>query len=344
MDSLTQFTLGAAVGFALAGPAEGAPRLGRRALLWGGLLGTLPDLDVLVPMGSAVADFTYHRSWSHSLFVLAAITPLLVWLIRRLHGAPAIGRGRAALMVYAVLGTHVLLDSLTVYGTQIFWPLVSTPVAVSSLFIVDPAYTVPLLIGICTVLVRPRRAGVNTAMIALSCAYIAWSLGAKVWLDSQVAAALDQQGLAHDRLMSTPAPLNTLLWRMVAMKPDGSGYHVAYRSVFDGGAPVRFNTYDSQPELLAGLEAHWPVQRLRWFTHGYFTVGQEGGDIIMRDLRMGIEGRYVFNFKVGERRGLSSVATDDSLRPGLRSGDGLEVIFARITDPAVDLPPPCQTC
>ena len=62
MDSLTQLTLGAAVGEAVLGR-----QVGRRAALWGALLGTLPDLDVFLPLGDAVRDFTYHRGPSLSL-------------------------------------------------------------------------------------------------------------------------------------------------------------------------------------------------------------------------------------------------------------------------------------
>ena len=125
MDSLTQLTLGAAVGEAVLGR-----QVGRRAALWGALLGTLPDLDVLVPLGDAVRDFTYHRGPSHSLFVLAALTPLVMWLILKIHPQTRPLRGRWTMLVYAVFTTHVLLDALTVYGTQIFWPL---PVPLSSL-------------------------------------------------------------------------------------------------------------------------------------------------------------------------------------------------------------------
>ena len=80
MDSLTQLVLGSAVAEAAIGR-----RVGNRAILWGAVAGTLPDLDVFVPLGDVVRDFTYHRSASHSLFVLALLTPLLVWLITRIH-------------------------------------------------------------------------------------------------------------------------------------------------------------------------------------------------------------------------------------------------------------------
>ena len=93
MDSVTQFVLGAAVGEAVIGR-----RIGRKAILWGGLAGTLPDLDVYIQMGDAVRDFTYHRSFSHSLFVLALLTPLMAWLARRIHANEGVSTGRLALM------------------------------------------------------------------------------------------------------------------------------------------------------------------------------------------------------------------------------------------------------
>ena len=71
MDSVTQLAYGAAVGEAVLGS-----KVGRKALLWGGVLGTLPDLDVLIPLGGPVEDFVYHRGFSHSFFLLALVSPL----------------------------------------------------------------------------------------------------------------------------------------------------------------------------------------------------------------------------------------------------------------------------
>ena len=84
MDSLTQAVLGAAVGEATLGR-----RVGHRAPLWGAILGTLPDLDVIYPFADPVSAFTWHRGPSHSVFVLAALTPLIVWLVLKLHPGTA---------------------------------------------------------------------------------------------------------------------------------------------------------------------------------------------------------------------------------------------------------------
>ena len=110
-------------------------------VLWGAALGTIPDLDVLIPLGDPVSNFTYHRSVSHSIFVLGLLTPLITWALSKIKLFRSISRLYLAYAVYACFVTHVLLDCFTVYGTQIFWPFDSTPASWSSLFIVDPLYT-----------------------------------------------------------------------------------------------------------------------------------------------------------------------------------------------------------
>jgi len=81
LDSISQFALGAAIGEATLGS-----RLGRKAMVLGGLLGTLPDLDVVVHYSDAVASFTYHRSWSHSLLVLGLLSPFIALALQRQDG------------------------------------------------------------------------------------------------------------------------------------------------------------------------------------------------------------------------------------------------------------------
>jgi len=154
MDSLTQVALGSAVGYAVLGN-----KIGRKAVLWGAILGTLPDLDVFLPYGGSVEAFTYHRSFSHSLLIHLLISPLIVWLILKIHAGMQIYKVRWFWLVFLSLSTHAILDSLTVYGTQLLWPFTEYPFAVSSVFIIDPAYTLPLLIGvICTLIPKIKAA------------------------------------------------------------------------------------------------------------------------------------------------------------------------------------------
>lgn len=297
MDSVTQLALGAAVGEATLGR-----KVGNKAIAWGAIIGTIPDLDVFIPFGDPVKDFTYHRSFSHSILVDALLTPLIVWLILRLHPQTADHRRGWMLMVYLVLATHALLDGFTVYGTQIFWPVSTEPVGWSTIFIIDPLYTLPLLAGVTWALAASRSASrghrANAAGLLLSTLYLAWSVGAKMHVESVARETLAAQNLSYSTLLSGPGPFNTVLWRVVAM--DRDGYYEGFYSLLDKRRSMRFERYPSQTHLLRGLEEHWPVRRLQWFTRGFYSVGLEGNGVVMTDLRMGLEPDYIFRFKVGE--------------------------------------------
>ena len=330
MDSLTQLVLGAAVGEAVAGR-----QLGRRAVLWGAICGTLPDLDVFVPLGDAVRDFTYHRSASHSLFVLAALTPLVAWLIVRIHPETVAHRRRWFALVYLVFATHVLLDSFTVYGTQIFWPLVTTPMAWSTIFIIDPLYTVPLLVGVLAALIAARRWSwghtANTVGLVLSTGYLAWTLGAKLHVEHVARNSLINHDMVTTRVLTTPTPFNSLLWRILAV--DDNRYYEGFYSLLDGGDPVEYASWPRKLELVDPLRDSWAVQRLQWFTKEFYAADSIDGDVVMTDLRMGFEPEYVFRFKVGEMGNPHPRPAPVERVPGIRSLERLQWVWARIWDP-----------
>jgi inner membrane protein len=336
MDSLTQMALGAAVGYAVLGS-----KVGRKAAVWGAALGTLPDLDVFIPYANAVADFTYHRGFSHSLIVHLIASPFIVWLILKIHQGTKRYKKHWFGLVFLCLSTHAILDSFTVYGTQLLWPLSEYPFGVSNLFIIDPLVTLPLLVGI--VVALWPRINSNTAkrfnLIGLSLAglYMSWTLGAKVYIDNKVQTALAERNIVSGAYVSTPAPFNSLLWRIVVM--SGDEYYEGYASVFDTPAQVSLDAHPTYPNLLNDIDTAWGVQRLQWFTKGLYSVKQSNNAVMMTDLRMGVECAYVFSFKVGSVTAQGIEVSDYeqiSQRPELREASN---IFKRIWDPSISLGP-----
>ena len=297
MDSVTQAVLGASV----AGVC--APRGHRRkALIAGALLGTLPDLDVLIDFGDAVKNYTYHRGFSHSLFVLVPLAALL-WLGLRQWWLPVRadpGRWFAAILLALV--THPLLDAHTAYGTQLWWPLSTPPTMWSTLFIIDPVYTIPLLLGTLSALIRPEAkwAGASLAAgLVISTAYIGWSWIGKTTVEQNARQALDDSGRSEAPLFSVPTPFNTLLWRVVVMTEDG--YLEGFDSLVADDGPVQFARYPSDNGSLAAATEIWAVSRLRWFSRDFLKSTVRDEMLVLTDLRMGQEPYYVFSHEVAGR-------------------------------------------
>jgi inner membrane protein len=302
MDSLSQFALGAAVSVAAVG--RRAPVW--KAALWGGVCGTLPDLDALIDHGDPISNMTLHRAQSHSLLYLTALSPLLAWWVAR-RGATAIGpAGRNPdfkwwwLATFLALFTHPLLDLMTVYGTQLLQPFTDHPYAIGSVFIIDPLFTLPLLIGLLATAVargalRHRWNGIG---LGLAVAYLGWSMVAQAWVTRVAERDLAARGIAVDKLLVTPTAFNTLLWRIVAMEPGGRAYQEGFHSLLDGPGGIRFDRFESRRDIFDQLRGNRGLERIAWFSHGFFKVSHRDGVATIADIRMGQEPGYVFEFAV----------------------------------------------
>ena len=300
MDSLTQIVLGGSVA-ALAVPAPHR----RHAVLAGALLGTLPDLDSfpLKWLGvDAVTLVTWHRGPSHSLPVLALLGLALWWLLKRWWEPVRASPQRWLAAILLALLTHPLLDAFTSYGTQLWWPLPAQPTMWSSIFIIDPAYTLPLLVAVVAVLIvgaQPRGRQFLVAGLALSRAYLGWSVLAKQWVEREAHLALAPMGLAEAPRFSVPMPFSTLLWRVVVVTPDG--VLEGYRSLPVDRGPMRFARYAHDGAALQALAETPAVARLLWFSSGFMKAQAQDDRLVLSDVRMGVEGAYSFRYVMAER-------------------------------------------
>ena len=295
MDSLTQLALGAAVSVAA---------MGRRTALWkaalvGAVAGTLPDLDVLIEHGDPVANMVLHRAESHALLWLLLATPLLAGLA----AAALRDLGQWRRWCWAVglaLITHPLLDALTVYGTQLWLPFTNHPYGLGSVFIIDPLVTLPLLIGTGVALARRDAAAslrANAWGLGLAVAYLAAGVLAQAHVRGVVERSLAAEGVQADRILVTPAPLQTLLWRVVVV--SGPEFREGFRSLLDEPPTMSFDRFDRGLELAEPLRGHPPLAAIERFSHGFYKLSREGDVVVVHDLRMGQEPAYVFSFGVG---------------------------------------------
>lgn len=302
MDTVTQIALGAAVGEATLGH-----KVGNRAIYWGGALALIPDLDAMIaPLLSETQALAIHRAFLHSILFTLLAAPLIGAFLHRWHDQTVRWK-QWSLFVFWLLSTHIALDCLTTYGTQIFQPFTNYKVSLSTIFVVDPLYTVPLLIGVVAALRRPagslRRRRINYLGLGISSLYLVFTFVVKGHVESVFQKALQDENIAYERLKTTPTPFNSLLW--MGLTEHNDTLSVGLYSILDDNAQVTFKALPKRSPLLANLRHEQEVQRLLWFSEGYYTVNQQAGILYFNDLRFGRsdvwltnKGSYVFSWKL----------------------------------------------
>jgi inner membrane protein len=299
LDSISQAALGAAVGTLV----MGRTRPVWQAALAGAVVGTLPDLDVFIQKGDPIRDMVLHRAETHALFWQALVSPLLALV------PAALTRSREHflrwwLLVLLGLFTHSMLDALTVYGTRLALPFSDFPVGLGALFIIDPLYTVPLLLGLALTLAfrGPRRRRWNAAGLALSTLYAAWAVAAQAHVTGLVRQTPQARDVPAQRILVTPTPFNTMLWRIVLMHDDH--YDEGFYSLLDPLAapdrPIRFERFARDADLDRRTAGFADADLIRAFSKGFYALSDDGRRIRITDLRMGQHPYYPFSFAFAE--------------------------------------------
>ncbi|WP_290613142.1 metal-dependent hydrolase [Arsukibacterium sp. UBA3155] len=290
MDSLSQICLGAGVATLVMG--NKVPL--KHALLWGAVAGTLPDLDVLFGAGDAITKMVSHRGNSHALLYLALLSPLFAWLISAIHRQRLLFP-RWWLAISLVLITHPLLDVMTIYGTRLGLPFTNTPFGIGSIFIIDPLYTLPLVITLVVAFLRPNWCSRAAACgLGLSSLYLIWSLGAQQYITAQVNAKLPAP--APTGILVTPTPFNTLLWRVLIMNENG--YYEGFYNVLSQDTAIDYQFFAQDTDLREHYADHPDISRIASFSHGFYSLTPQDDKLILTDLRMGLRQNYAFNFEV----------------------------------------------
>ncbi len=231
MDPLTQGALGAAVAQALS-PAARV----RLAGLAGFGAGLLADLDVVIRSDADPLLFLdYHRHFTHALAFVpvggAVAAGLCVVLSRRRAGF-------RELWLPCTLGyaTHGLLDSCTSYGTHLLWPFSDLRVAWHVISIIDPLFTVPLVVGVGLALWRRRRRWAR-AGLGLALAYLALCVVQQRRAEVAARGLWDSRGHDVRRHQVKPSFGNNLVFR--ALSEHGGVYRAdAVRVPWWGSAQV----------------------------------------------------------------------------------------------------------
>lgn len=289
MDSLTQIVLGAACGEAVLGK-----KIGNKALFFGAMGGTIPDLDVFVGSwlyGNEIDAMLFHRGFMHSIFFSIMVAFLLGWFVFKLYNSGkrlhTTTQKDWTLLFFWSLFTHPILDCFTPYGTQLFAPFSNYRVALNNIAVVDPAYTLPFLICMIVLMFFKRQSDKRKLWLKLglgiSSVYMLFTLGNKFYVDSIFRKSLKEYSVNYVRYSSQPAILNNILWYGIAETKNT--YYVANYSLFD-----RKNRFSNVVELPKQRDLNpkefQDIKNLSWFSNGYFSLYKIGdNEFQYNDLR-----------------------------------------------------------
>ena len=306
MDSLTQIVLGAAVAEVVAGK-----KLGNKALLWGAIGGTVPDLDVIGAFFMGEVEYVnFHRGFSHSLVFAFLMGPLLGWLLSKSPWSQGQSFKLWSQLFFWTIFTHPLLDIFTSYGTQIFLPFSDYRVELNTIFIIDPAYTLPMLIALIVVMFYRReskkRKNAIVIGIIVSHSYLLFTIFNKYAIvEPAIKEEMAKQNLQVERYETIPAPLQNFLWQGIIKTPEG--YYAGYFNPWEKNVPFdTFLFFKRDLESEKELEGFWEYQGLKKFSRNYDWLEKTtDNSYIYNDMRFSTakgwlekDADFVFSFKL----------------------------------------------
>ena len=293
MDSLTQIVLGASVGEVVLGK-----KVGNKAILWGAIAGTLPDLDVLLRyFTDEISSTQMHRGFSHSIVFAVLIAPLLGWIAKKIHfKLKEVSFKDWTKLFFWTTVTHPLLDAHTTWGTQFFWPF-NYRLAYQNIFVVDPLYTLPFLMFLIIVMTlkkdNPKRSKFNTIGLSVSSTYLLLTLIFK-WISFQeFKEGLENQKIEYVEIDTKPSPLNSILWS--SLIETDKGYRTAYYSLFDKQEITYSKEFLKNHHLLEPYLEQKVIKQLIDISAGWYIIEEKNGKLFFWDLRFGQMGMDVNN-------------------------------------------------
>jgi len=305
MDSLSQIVLGAAVGNQVLGK-----KMGNKAILYGAISGTMPDLDVLY--GEFLDPLTatdIHRGFSHSTLFFIFLSPILGWILQKIEHKKGVNFKEATLFTFLILQTHALLDLFTTWGTQLFWPL-ETRFSLQSIFVIDPLYTLPFLFLLILSMKKnkqdPKRMFWNRTALIVSTSYLFFTLIVQAIALQKFEKQLEQNKISYQEIVVKPSPFNIILWT-TNVKVD-NGYYIGDYSFFDT-KPIQFQFIPTQKELISNIEDAAVIIQLKRISEGWYCITEKEEQLLFNDLRFGVmnadknDMQFSFSYHITEENG-----------------------------------------
>ncbi len=287
MDTLTHIALGACIGELFTDR-----QFGKKALLWGAMAQSIPDIDFVTAFWMGPTEqLIAHRSFTHSILFALLISFFLAVTAERFHRPQNISLRKWIFFLGTEVFVHLLIDAFNNYGVGWFEPFSHTRISLHAIFVADPFFSLAPGVACLALIFLNMEHRHRILWARMGCAvtiiYLAYSLINKFTVESDIKKIAAKQGIQYQRHFTTPSPFNTWLWFFVMENKDG--YTTGYRSVFDHSDSLMVSWHPRNEYLLDSINDHTEVQHLKKFSQGYYTVEKQGDTLKFNDLRFGQE-------------------------------------------------------
>lgn len=285
MDSLTHIALGACIGEAFF-----ERKFGKKAMLWGALAQSIPDIDFVAASWLGTAEnLLAHRGFTHSILFALMVIPLFALAVDKIH-KPEDFTYRKLLFFFSIeVFLHLLLDGFNNYGVGWFEPFNHTRFSFNSIYVADPFFSIWPGIAFIVLLFlnrfNKRRRFWWKFGVILPFVYILYCTFNKIIITKNVDKLLAEKNIPHKYSFTTPAPLQNWLWYVVS--GDDNGFYTGYRSVFDNSDSMHMEYFPRNESLLSNVTATHDVELLKQFANNFYTVEKIQDTILFNDLRFG---------------------------------------------------------
>ncbi|MDC6466666.1 metal-dependent hydrolase [Methylophilaceae bacterium] len=282
MDPLTQGTIGAVLPQALS-----KKNLGIVALL-GFLSGMAPDLDIFIRSSTdPLLSLEYHRQFTHSLVFIpfgGLICALFLFVVFK--KISPFNFKKTWLYCTLGYGTHGLIDACTSYGTLLFWPFSDIRIAWNNISIIDPLFTIPLILLIAFATIKKKNV---YSKIALGWAVIYLMIGVylhnvAINVGKEIA---EQRGHIVTRIKAKPSFANLILWKTI-YETDNQFYvdatNLLFNKIIPGESIKKLNQEEDFPWLKEESQQYKDVERFKWFSNDFLAVNPRNKNQII-DIR-----------------------------------------------------------
>jgi inner membrane protein len=233
-----------------------------------------------------------HRGFTHSIMFALIITPIVAWLAYRWNRSRGISFLAWNVFIAIGLFSHLFLDAYNNYGIGWLEPFSHRRFSFNTIYVFDFFFTIfPVIAALMLLILKtplPKRNFWWRFGIIAPAVYLIYCSYNKLTVDREVRHIMEKQNIKYNDYFTTPTPLNSWLWYVVAA--SDSGLYSGYRSVFDSKDTIQFTYFPKNDHLLSSVatnEEKKSLDNLKRFSRGFYSIQKWNDTLVFNDLRFG---------------------------------------------------------